>query len=58
MDYNNLPYYKFPKTESLPCGSIAHWDGDFSYRCENCFAVIGSIAEPERCRKMREDTKK
>ena len=34
----------------LPCGSTAHFDGDFSYRCEDCFAVVGSVGEPDRCK--------
>lgn len=34
----------------LPCGSRARFDGDFSYRCENCFAVVGSIGQPDRCK--------
>jgi hypothetical protein len=33
----------------LPCNSVAHYDGDFSYRCENCFAVIGSVGQPNHC---------
>jgi hypothetical protein len=32
-----------------PCGSRATFDGDYSYRCENCFAVIGSIGQPREC---------
>lgn len=38
-----------PQTIFLPCGSSAHFDGDFSYRCNNCFAVVGSIGQPTRC---------
>lgn len=33
----------------LPCGSRAHYDGDFSYRCEDCFAVVGSVGQPTQC---------
>lgn len=35
----------------LPCGSRAHWDVDsgMGYRCEDCFAVLGSIGQPRRC---------
>lgn len=33
----------------LPCGSRAHFDGDFSYRCADCFAVVGSVGQPVRC---------
>jgi hypothetical protein len=34
----------------LPCGSRAHFDGDFSYLCEDCFAVVGSVGQPDRCK--------
>lgn len=40
----------FLQTIHLPCGSRAHYDGDFSYRCDNCFAVVGSVGEPDRCK--------
>ena len=37
------------QTIFLPCGSRAHFDGDFSYRCEDCFSVVGSVGQPDRC---------
>lgn len=35
----------------LPCGGIARFDEDsgISYRCETCFAVVGSIGQPRSC---------
>jgi hypothetical protein len=41
----------------LPCGSVAYFDPDsgISYRCETCFAVVGSIGQPQSC---REEAKK
>jgi predicted nucleic acid-binding Zn ribbon protein len=26
------------------------FDGDYSYRCENCMAVVGSIGQPKECK--------
>ncbi len=37
------------QTIFLPCGGVAHFDGDFSYRCEDCFAVVGSIGQSDHC---------
>lgn len=36
----------------LPCGGTAYFDHDsgFSYRCSTCYAVIGSIGQPEECK--------
>ena len=36
----------------LPCGSKAFFDEDsgISYRCETCFAVVGSIGQPQSCK--------
>lgn len=36
----------------LPCGSTAYFDesSGFSYRCEHCGAVVGSIAQPQQCK--------
>lgn len=28
------------QTIFLPCNSTAHFDGEFSYRCDICFAVV------------------
>lgn len=45
MDYRNLPPI------FLPCGSRALFDesSGISYRCETCFAVVGSIGQPREC---------
>lgn len=34
-----------------PCGSIAYFDhgSGISYRCDTCFATIGSIGQPREC---------
>jgi hypothetical protein len=39
------------RTIFLPCGSTAHFDesSGISYRCDSCFAVVGSIGQPDRC---------
>ena len=37
----------------LPCGGTAYYDYEstcHSYRCQNCFAVVGSIGQPQRCK--------
>lgn len=36
----------------LPCGGTAYFDVESgtSYRCETCFAVVGSIGQPQRCK--------
>jgi hypothetical protein len=34
----------------MPCGGTALFDGDFSYRCMDCMAVIGSIGQPDHCK--------
>jgi hypothetical protein len=35
----------------LPCGATATYDVDsgISYRCLTCFAVVGSIGQPDHC---------
>lgn len=33
----------------LPCGGIATYD-DLCYRCEDCGAVVGSMAMPRSCK--------
>lgn len=44
-------HYQEPyKRIKLPCGAIAEFDGDFSFRCWNCFAVVGSIGQPQECK--------
>lgn len=36
----------------LPCGGVAIFDesSGISYRCEHCFAVVGSIGQPDHCK--------
>jgi hypothetical protein len=41
---------RVPAFSYQPCGSRAIFDGDYSYRCENCMAVIGSIGQPQSCK--------
>lgn len=41
--------HKLPNIK-LPCGGIAEFDGDFSYRCWHCMAVVGSIGQPQHCK--------
>jgi hypothetical protein len=38
----------------LPCGGTALFDGDFSYRCYDCMAVVGSIGQPAYCKSEAE----
>lgn len=48
---NMLPRIK------IPCGAIACFDesSGIAYRCEYCFAVIGSMGQPDWCKeKARE----
>ena len=35
--------------EELPCGSSSPYDGDFSYVCNSCGAVAGSVGRPNSC---------
>ena len=39
------------ETIHLPCGASAHFchEAGFGYRCEDCMAVVGSIAQPKHC---------
>lgn len=40
-----------PDTMALPCGGTAYFDesSGISYRCDTCFAVVGSVGQPQRC---------
>jgi hypothetical protein len=40
------------KPMHLPCGGTAYFDesSGISYRCETCYAVVGSIGQPESCK--------
>ena len=42
------------KPFDLPCGGTAYFDHESgcSYRCETCFAVVGSIGMPRECAKL------
>lgn len=45
----NLPPY------DLPCGGKAIFDREsstYSHRCDRCFAVVGSVGMPSRCREL------
>jgi hypothetical protein len=44
--------YGLGKPVHLPCGGVAYFDQDsgISYRCETCFAVVGSIGMPRSCK--------
>ena len=44
--------YGLGKPAHLPCGGVAYFDQDsgISYRCETCFAVVGSIGMPRSCK--------
>lgn len=35
----------------LPCGRTAHFctEAGHGYRCEDCMAVVGSVAQPKHC---------
>lgn len=35
----------------LPCGNRARWDreSEMGYRCMSCFAMVGSIGQPQHC---------
>jgi hypothetical protein len=49
--------YGLGKPMYLPCGGVAYFDQDsgISYRCETCFAVVGSMGQPRSC---QEEAKK
>jgi hypothetical protein len=44
--------YGLGKPMYLPCGGVAYFDQDsgISYRCETCFAVVGSVGQPRSCK--------
>ena len=49
-EYNSAEF----KPVELPCGSTAYFDHDsgISYRCDTCFAVVGSIGMPRSCKEL------
>ena len=44
--------------ERMNCGGIPVFDHEsgFSYRCDSCGAVIGSIGQPKRCVELNKET--
>lgn len=42
------------KPIKLLCGAMASFDEDsgFSYRCDSCGAVVGSLGMPSRCKEL------
>lgn len=44
----------WPPDINLECGSVASFDPDsgISYRCNTCFAVVGSIGMPRQCKEL------
>jgi len=46
----------WPEDIELECGAIASFDtgSGISYRCTECFAVVGSIAMPRECRELED----
>lgn len=45
------------RLKALPCGGVPFFDHDsgYAYRCDKCFAVIGSIGMPRGCAKAYEE---
>ena len=45
---------EFYKPIYMPCGGTAYFDhsSGISYRCDTCFAVLGSIGMPQECREI------
>lgn len=45
-----------PNEIKLACGATAEFchEAGHGYRCHDCMAVVGSIAEPKQCREARE----
>jgi len=53
FDGSTVPLFEPP----LPCGGVPRWDegSGCGYRCMDCFAMVGSIGMPSRCRKLMEE---
>lgn len=54
-----MSYYTPPAADTQPidllCGSVAYFDhnsSSYSYRCEDCGAVVGSIGMPRECKEL------
>jgi hypothetical protein len=41
---------------TLLCGNIASFDmtSGISYRCHNCFATVGSMGMPKKCKELHD----
>lgn len=41
----------------MPCGGQPRFDhqSGYAYRCEDCMAVLGSIAQSDRCKELNKD---
>lgn len=42
----------------MNCGGTPVFDTDseFSYRCDMCFAVVGSVGQPSQCKEINGET--
>mgnify|MGYP003346889639 CR=1 FL=1 len=51
FDGTPTPMYRY-----LPCGSRATFDESsaLSYRCDQCGATVGSVAQPQHCKNEAE----
>ena len=52
MYSSNLEQNEYPPMR-LPCGGVAWLDPDsssYGFRCDSCFAVVGSIGMPRDCK--------
>lgn len=51
MKIDGIYYELYPML--LPCGGVAMFDeaSGISYRCEHCGSVVGSIGQPDECKK-------
>jgi len=41
--------------EIMPCGGVPTFDHEsscYSYRCDQCFAVVGSVGMPGHCKEL------
>ena len=43
----------------MPCGGVPHFDNDsgYAYRCDTCFAVLGSVGQSNQCKELNKDYK-
>jgi len=48
-----------PEDRALPCGGTAVFDtsSGIGYRCDTCFAVVGSVGMPRQCKKLLDEEK-